>query len=328
MAETTDAFWYVGDGRGEIRPTALPPLAPGWVEVETTHSALSRGTERLVAQGRVPESERARMRAPFQEGDFPHPVKYGYAAVGRVVAGAGPEAAALIGREVFALHPHQARFRVPAAAALPLPEGVPPERAVLAANAETALNAIWDADIAPGSRVLVVGAGLLGCLVAGLLAPRNDLEVVIADVIASRRSIAGELNVTFRQATETGSGYVVAIHTSASAAGLQTALDALDFEGRVVELSWYGDRPVEVSLGGAFHSRRLRLISSQVGHVAPARRASTSRRDRLACALAALAAPRFDALVTETVAFTSLPERIDRLLAPDAAGIATCIRYD
>jgi threonine dehydrogenase-like Zn-dependent dehydrogenase len=274
-----------------------------------------------VFEGRVPGSEWQRMRAPFQEGDFPFPVKYGYAAVGRVVA--GPEA--LAGRIVFALHPHQTRFRLPPEAVFVLPEGVPAARAVLAANAETALNAIWDAGLAPGSRVVVVGAGLLGCLIAGLLAARSDLAVTLCDIVAARAATAHELGVRFCHPSELTDDHGVAFHTSATAAGLGTALSALAFEGRVIELSWYGDAVVSVALGGAFHARRLAILASQVGEVAPVRRASTSRRDRLGQALGRLADPRFDALVTASTRFRDLPRQIGGLLAPGAAGIATCM---
>ncbi len=326
--DSAEALVYTGPRRAEIRRVALPPLAPGWVEIRTTHGALSRGTERLVFEGRVPESEWSRMRAPFQEGDFPFPVRYGYAAVGEVVAAEGDAARALIGRRVFALHPHQTRLRLPVEAVCPLPDGVPPERAVLAANAETALNAIWDADLAPGSRVAVIGAGLVGALVAGQLSSHSDLKITLVDVLAPRRSIAREFNFTFRHPTELASDHVAAFHCSATAGGLKAALDCLVFEGRVIELSWYGDAEVPVPLGGAFHARRLRIVSSQVGHVARSRRASTSHAERLAAALATLRDPRFDILITEEVAFGALPAALPRLLAPDAPGIATRIAYD
>ncbi len=325
--DSAEALFYTAVQRAEIRSVPLPPLAPGWVEIRATHGALSRGTERLVFEGRVPETEWARMRAPHQEGAFPFPVKYGYATVGEVVAAEGAAARALLGRSVFALHPHQTRFRLPAEAVRPLPADVPPGRAVLAANAETALNAIWDAELAPGSRVAVVGAGLVGALVAGLLSRHPDLVVTLADVLAPRRNIAREFNLTFRHPTELPDDHVAAIHSSATAEGLAASLGCLAFEGRVIELSWYGDAPVPVPLGGAFHSRRLRLVSSQVGHVAPSRRASTSRAGRLDAALAALADPRFDTLITEEIPFAALPEALPRLLAPGAPGIATRISY-
>ncbi len=323
MGDTAEALWYVAPGRAEVRPTALPALAPGMVEIRVSHSALSRGTERLVLEGRVPASEHRRMRAPFQEGDFPHPVKYGYAATGEATAGP----AHLLGRQVFALAPHQTVLRLPETAALPVPDGIPPRRATLGANAETALNAIWDAQIVPGSRVLVVGAGLLGCLIAGFLSRMADLDVVMCDVIGARAAIAGEINVTFAEPTELADDFVLAFHTSATAEGLATALGALAFEGRVIELSWFGDRPVPVPLGATFHSRRLTIQCSQVGHVARPRRATTPHRARLAAALAALDTSAFDALITEDVPFSRLGEEIPRLLAPDAPGIATVVSY-
>jgi len=318
-----EALVYTAPGEARIEPVALGRLPQGWVRVRTLYSALSRGTERLVFEGRVPESEWARMRAPFQAGEFPFPVRYGYAAVGEIEAGP----AALLGRHVFVLHPHQTRFQVPAGAAIPLPEGVPPARAVLAANAETALNALWDAPPAPGARVLIVGAGLLGLLIAGVLSSRGDVAVHVTDILSERAIAISDFNVTFLPPTEVAPSYVQTFHTSATAAGLETALNALQPEGEVIELSWYGDGPVPVRLGGAFHSRRLTIRSSQVGQVAAPRRASTAHRERLARALALLADPRFDALLTEEVAFPELGRRIAGLLSAGAPGIATRIRY-
>lgn len=323
MQEIARALWYTGPREAELRETSLPPLAQGWVEVETMHSALSRGTERLVWEGRVPVSEHARMRAPFQAGAFPFPVKYGYAAVGRVVAGEQ----ALLGREVFALHPHQDRFRLPAEAVLPVPEGVPSARAVLAANMETALNAIWDASPRPGARVAVVGLGLLGLLIVALLSRRGDVTVTASDILPERRVLADEFGVSFRDPAEIEAEHEIAFHSSASAGGIEAALAALRFEGEVIELSWYGDRPVAVPLGAAFHAQRLAIRSSQVGHVARSRRATTTHRTRLARALGLLDDPRLDAFVTDEVSFGDLPARLDGLLRPGAAGIATRVNY-
>lgn len=323
MSETAHALFYSAPGACEVRELALAPLAPGEVEVRTLFSALSRGTERLVFEGRVPASERTRMRAPFQEGEFSFPVKYGYAAVGRIEA--GPEE--LLGRNVFCLHPHQTRFRVPAEAVLPLPEAVPPARAVLAANAETALNAIWDAELAPGDRVLVLGAGLLGCLIAAFLS-RTHARLYLTDKLAERVAALADFRVSAVSAQTLADDFDVVFHTTGAPEGLQAALDALAFEGRVIELSWFGDRMVPLALGGAFHARRLTIRASQVGHVAPARRATISGRDRLAQALALLDDARLDRLITGEVRFVDLPREIGRLLAADAPGIATRVRYD
>ncbi|MEM6678639.1 MAG: zinc-binding alcohol dehydrogenase [Pseudomonadota bacterium] len=325
MAESTEALWYTGPGTAEIRPTPLPAMADGLVEIETVASLLSRGTERLVFEGRVPESEHVRMRAPLQDGAFPFPVKYGYAAAGRVTA--GPES--LLGRDVFTLAPHQRRLRVPETMALPLPEGVTARSAVLAANVETALNATWDAEIPPGAHVLVVGLGLVGLLVTAVLSRRADIRTTATDLLQERAVIAERFSVNFATAsTPPPPGSVdLAFHTSASAAGLTLALNALRFEGTVIELSWYGAEPVPVPLGGAFHSQRFTIKSSQVGHVAPSRRATVTHRDRLARALALCADPRLEAVVSEEVDFSALPGQISRLLAPGAPGIATRIRY-
>ncbi|MFQ5567632.1 MAG: zinc-binding alcohol dehydrogenase [Paracoccaceae bacterium] len=322
MTDTAQALFYTAPGSAELRQVALAPLAPGQVEVRTLFSAISRGTERLVSAGAVPVGEHAAMRAPHQEGDFPFPVKYGYAATG--VVEAGPDA--LLGRHVFSLYPHQSRFRVPAEAVVPLPEDVPADRAVLAANAETALNAIWDAGVESGERVLVLGAGLLGCLVAAFLS-RIHPSMYLTDKLAEAAASVADFPVNFVSAEALGDDYDVVFHSTGTAAGLQSAIDALAFEGRVIELSWFGDRPVGLMLGGAFHSRRLTVRASQVGHVAPARRATTTRRDRLAEALALLADPRFERLITGEIAFTDLAAEIPRLLAPDAPGTATRIRY-
>lgn len=315
-----DALWYTGPGRAAIRPGAA---GAGELLVETLWSGLSRGTERLVFEGRVPPSEHGRMRAPMQEGDFPFPVKYGYANVGRVAE--GPPA--LLGRTVFSLAPHQAAFRCRAGDVLVLPEGLPPRRAVLAANMETALNAIWDAEPGPGDRVAVIGAGLVGCLTAFLARHLAGASVILCDRLPERQITAAHLGVDF--VTEpSGLGEMrLVFHASASAAGLAAGLDMLGLEGTLVELSWHGAEPVPVPLGGAFHARRLRILSSQVGHVAPSRRATHGPRDRLAEALRLLADPRLDALITGEVAFRDLPAALPRLLARDAPGIATAIRH-
>jgi threonine dehydrogenase-like Zn-dependent dehydrogenase len=284
---------------------------------------LSRGTERLVFEGRVSLAESERMHAPFQEGSFPFPVKYGYSAVGLVED--GPEH--LMGRLVFALFPHQDRFVVPHEALVPVPEPVPARRAVLAANMETALNALWDSGAGPGDRILVVGAGVVGCLVAFLATGLPGAEVSLVDVNLSRRDIAERLGLRFARPLDAPGGADVVIHASASPAGLACALACAGDEAVVVELSWYGDRMVPAPLGLDFHSRRLTLLSSQVGRVAPSRRPRWSPRRRLAKALALLADERLDALITEDVAFEDLPRELPRLLAPGAPGLTAAIRY-
>ncbi len=321
---TARALWYAGPGRADLRPARVPAPGPGEARVRTLWTALSRGTERLVFEGLVPPSEHDRMRAPHQEGSFPHPVKYGYCAVG--VVEAGPPR--LVGRAVFALHPHQSAFTLPAPALLPLPEGLPPRRAVLAANMETALNGVWDSGIGPGDRVVVVGGGVVGLLTAMIAAGIPGVAVTVVDRDPARAAVARGLGAAFAEPDEAPGEADVVVHATGSGAGLALALACAGEEAAVVELSWYGAREVAAPLGGAFHSRRLRLVSSQVGGVPPARRPRWTHRRRAETALRLLADPRLDVLLTEEVAFASLPAELPRLLAPDAPGLCAVVRYE
>jgi threonine dehydrogenase-like Zn-dependent dehydrogenase len=318
------AFWLREPGVGEIRPERLPEPGPGDVVVRALHSGISRGTETLVFRGEVPESQWAAMRAPFQDGDFPGPVKYGYLGVGIVERGP----ADLLGRTVFCLHPHQTAYVVPADAVVPVPDGVPARRAVLAGTVETAVNALWDAPPLLGDRVTVVGAGMVGCCVARLLARFPCVDVELVDVDASRADVASRLGVPLVPPEDAGGGRDLVVHASATGAGLQLSLGLLRAEGTVLELSWYGDREVTVPLGAAFHSRRLALRASQVGTVAPARRSSRTTRDRLALALDVLRDPAFDALLTGSSSFHDLPEVMAQLADGRLPALCHTISYD
>lgn len=321
--ETARALWYVSRGRAVLRDRALGARKEGDVRVETLWSGLSRGTERLVFEGRVPASEHGRMRAPRQEGDFPFPVKYGYAAVGVVREGPGE----LLGRTVFALAPHESLFDAPADFVQPVPDHVPARRAVLAANMETALNALWDGGAGPGDRIVVVGAGVVGSLVAALAARLPGAEVTLVDVDLSRRPVAEALGCRFAKPLDSPGGADLVFHTSATSAGLSCALACAGDEATIVEMSWYGEATTSVSLGAAFHSGRLELVSSQVGRVSESRRGRWSYARRLRKALALLDDDRLDALITGEVAFADLPDALPRLFAPGAPGLATAIRY-
>lgn len=318
-ARSARALWYVDAGRAEIRSQRLPAARAGEVEVETLWTGLSRGSERLVFRGEVPECVAERMRAPAQDGSFPFPVKYGYCAVGRVAA---------TGETVFALQPHQTAFAAPGEALWRVPERVPARRAVLAANMETALNSLWDSGAGPGDRIAVVGAGTVGLLAASLAARLPGAEVVAVDPEPARGPIAHALGVAWcAEPPEEGWADVV-VHASATQEGLAAALSLAGQEARIVELSWHGGQAVSVPLGGAFHARRLAIVGSQVGEVSPSRRPRWSRRRRMEKALELLADPRLDALITEEVVFDALPEALPRLLAPGAPGLCTAIRYE
>ena len=309
-ADIALALWYRVPGQVELRQEAIAPPGAGEVRVKTLYSAISRGTESLVFGGRIPVGEFERMRAPFMAGGFPFPVKYGYAAVGRIENGGD----ALQGKTVFALHPHQTAFNVPAGATVALPEDVPPLRAVLAANMETALNGVWDAAPGPADRIAVIGAGVVGSLVAYLCGQISGTDVTLVDINSSRAGLAGKLGVSFAEPRNAKADCDLVVHASGSPDGLRTALELAGDEATVLEMSWYGDTAVTAMLGGPFHSRRLRLVSSQVGRIAPSHRLRWTHGRRLAAAVALLSDPRLDALLAPAVAFGDLPERLPGIL--------------
>ena len=301
---TAHAFWIMAPGHGEIRAHRLRRPESGEALVRTLYSGISRGTETLVFNGHVPPGEYARMRAPFQEGEFPGPVKYGYINVG--VVESGP--AELLNRAVFSLFPHQTLFVAPTDALHAVPRAVPPERAVLAANLETAINALWDARLARGGRITIIGAGALGCLCGWLARHHYAADVELVDIDDERAAIAQRLGLAFAKPEQARADVPLIVHASATEAGLRTALRLAGFEAVIVELSWFGDRAVSLPLGEAFHSRRLTLRASQVGHVAAGMRGHATGRSRLQAALRALVDARLDALIDSCSRFEELPQ--------------------
>ena len=281
--------------------------------------------------GKVTSAEYGRMRAPFQSGDFPFPIKYGYCAAG-IVENGPPE---LVGKSVFALHPHQDRFVVPANSLCVLPDNLPMRRAPIAANMETALNALWDSGVGPGDNIIVIGAGIVGLLITYLCARLPGADVTAVDPQGSRASVANAFGAQFLQPGELldqfGGGdrqqADLIFHTSASEPGLRSALQVAGQEARIVEMSWYGEHEVTIPLGATFHSRRLQLVSSQVGHVSPSRRPRWSYKRRLTKALELLCDKQLDMLITEEFAFQDLPNQLPAYLNGSGEGLAAVVRY-
>jgi 2-desacetyl-2-hydroxyethyl bacteriochlorophyllide A dehydrogenase len=326
VSESTDiasALWYSGPGQVEIRREAINPPKGDEIRVRALFSAVSRGTEALVFGGKVPRSEFERMRAPYMAGDFPFPVKYGYATVGRVESGAER----LRGKTVFALHPHQSFFNIAANAVVELPDALPPQRALLAANMETALNAIWDAAPGPSDRIAIVGAGVVGSLVAYLCGHLPGADVTLIDVNPRRAELAKALGVGFAGPADANGDCDVVIHASGSPEGLCTAIELAGEEATVLEMSWYGDTAVTAMLGGSFHSRRLRLVSSQVGRIAPSHRPRWTHGRRLAAAVALLGDPRLDALLAPMISFQDLAKRLPAILDAKSGILCQPIAY-
>jgi len=318
------ALWYVGPMQAELREESVRPPLADEQRLIMLASALSRGTERLIASGLVPPAEHERMACPHMSGEFPFPVKYGYCAVARVEN--GPEH--LAGRRVFVLHPHQDVFNAKTAMLNLIPDHIPTSRATLAANMETALNAIWDSKMSAADRVTVVGGGLVGLLVTFLAARFPGADVTLVDVNPARSALATMFGARFVHPDEAPKDQDVVFHTSATQPGLATAIHAAAKNGTVVELSWYGEKPLHVPLGGHFHAGRVKLISSQVGTVSPDHASrGWGYSSRLQAALRLLDDERLDALLTETLPFPALPDAIPRLLAPDAKGLVTLVQY-
>jgi len=314
------ALWITGPEQVEVRETAYD-VSPGDLQIETLFSGISRGTERVIWQGRVPAGEHATMRAPFQAGEFTFPVKYGYCAVGRIQNGTR------LGESVFVLAPHQTNFALPEHVVVPVPVDVPPERAVLAANMETALNIIWDAQLMPGDKIAVVGCGVVGALVAYLASRIVGTEVCALDINASRADVLADLGISFQSLEDSPKDNDVVIHTSASAAGLATCIDLAGTEATIIEASWYGDEMTEVPLGGRFHQRRLKIIGSQVGRIPANQAARWTYRRRLEKAMTLLADPKLDALISGETGFADIAENYGAILQ-DPETLCHRIRYE
>jgi NADPH:quinone reductase-like Zn-dependent oxidoreductase len=321
---TSQSLWCIAPARYEIRADVLAEPEADMLTVRALASCVSRGSERLVLHGNVPMSEFQNMRAPFQQGEFPFPVQYGYQSAGLVEA--GPPA--LIGRTVFSLFPHQDVYQLPASAAVMVPDDIPADRAALAANMETALNAMWDAGAGPGDRITVVGGGVVGLMLMALAAGLPGTDVTLVDMRPERARFASAFGAKFALPAEIGSDADIVFHTSASADGLQTALSAGGFEAKIVELSWYGKAATTVALGGSFHSRRLRLIGSQVGAVSPERRPRWPHARRLAKALSLLSDARFDQLITHRIPFLQAPKLLPQLINDEPDALAILLTYD
>ncbi len=322
MSTRARSLWYVAPGAAELRESPLEAPGPETLRVGARFGALSRGTEALVYRREIPESEWQRMRAPFQQGELPGPVSYGYISVGEVEAGDPSR----VGESVFCLHPHHDRYLIPADAAIALPPKLPPERAVLAANQETALNAIWDAELLPGHRVRVIGAGVVGLLLARFAARIPGVEVELLDRNPARREIAELMGLRFAEPDQSGSGFDRVFECSGSPAALPVALSSVRTEGRVMVVSWYGNATVPLPLGADFHARRISLVSSQVGRVSPAM-GHLNHGERLAVALRTLDDPVLDHLITDEVSFERLPDALETSLSADYPGICTRIVY-
>ncbi|MEP1443670.1 MAG: zinc-binding alcohol dehydrogenase [Hyphomicrobiales bacterium] len=323
----TRALFYEKAGLGTLKTVKLPALAANEILVDSLYSGISRGTESIVFNGKIPKSEWQAMRCPHQNGDFSFPIAYGYAVVGKVIAIGSGITKLFAGETVFVLHPHQENIIIAEDMARPIPENVPANRAVLSANMETALNAVWDANLEAHHKVSVVGGGVVGLLTAYVAAQDSSTPVTLIDINPNKQKIAEKLGLNFALPKNAKDGQDVVFHTSANGAGLQTAINLLAFEGQVIEMSWYGDKPVQLSLGGPFHSKRLKIVSSQVGHIAPPKRATHGYAERMAEAMQLLVDPALDHLLEEAITFNALPDALPDIFSSDSETLCQLIKY-
>jgi 2-desacetyl-2-hydroxyethyl bacteriochlorophyllide A dehydrogenase len=310
------ALWFTAPRTAALRTEKVGPPGLEEVRVETIASAVSAGTEMLVYRGEVPHD--LPLDLPTLAGSYAFPIKYGYAAVGRVLD-TGPGAENLSpGDPVFVHHPHQEVFVVPARMPVRLPDDLDPVLGVFSANLETALNIVHDTPVQFGETALIFGQGVVGVLVALLLKLAGAEAVLAADPLEERRSLAlaagadgafapGELTDRVMEITG-GRGADVAVETSGAGAALQSAIDAVATEGTVVVASWYGTKPVALALGGHFHRGRVRLRSSQVGRINPELGPRWDTARRMETVLGLLGRLKLGELISHRIPFGEAPQ--------------------
>lgn len=319
----TRACWHLTGGQSLIREEPLPPLEEGKCQVDALFSLISTGTERLIALGQVPRELFPQMKVPYMGGDFSFPIKYGYSLVGTVTTDNHPYA----GKTVHLLHPHQSSCIVASQDLFVVPDEIPAKRAILASNLETALNAVWDAQISIGDKVLVIGFGIIGSLVARVLSMIGAVEVVVQDIDLRRRNLAEQMGFWTQDIGTEGISFDAVFHTSASESGLQAAIDQVGFEGKIIELSWYGNKSVSIQLGGDFHSQRKQIISSQVSHLPPYHSRRWNYRRRKEVVFELLKQPAFDAHLTAETRFEDLPKVFSTLREGTNKELAWVVKY-
>lgn len=306
------SLWFKNQFHAVMETEMLPVLPPNKKKnsclIKTLFTAISPGTEYLVYSGGVPKKLYVEMRCPYMGGDFSFPIKYGYSLVGQVLDGP----TSLKGKLIHTLHPHQDYARISAEDVYVIPDGISPQRATLASNMETALNAIWDSGVNIGDKVLIVGFGIIGSLIARILSFIPQVEVDVLDVQPAKITLIEQLGFSIYK-EEKEKKYDLAFHTSGSGPGLQTSINNVGLEGKIIETSWYGDKEVNLCLGETFHSQRKLIISSQVSHLPACKSARWDYKRRKEVVFQLLLHPEFDAHITHTIAFHNLPKLFQSL---------------
>jgi len=317
------SLWHLSDSQSVIKENTAQNPSPSFLKIQSHFSLISTGTERLVACGEVPGSVHDDMKVPYMEGAFPFPIKYGYSLVGKVIT----EGHSMTGKLVHAMHPHQDFCLINESDLFEIHSNIPAQRATLASNLETALTAVWDAQVNIGDRVLIVGFGLIGSLIARLLSFIPAIYFQIIEIDKERIQHAEKLGFPVSAILRKHSKFDIAFHTSATAEGLQTCIDGVGLEGKIIELSWYGKKPVKINMGGSFHSQRKQIISSQVGKLPSKYNARWDMKRRKKVVFELLENALFDQQITHFIKFVDTPTFFADLRAGKAKGLAYCIEY-
>lgn len=327
------ALYFVAPRIVEGRDEALTAPAAGEVLVETRLSAISPGTEMLVYRGQAPEEMAADATIAALGGEFRFPLKFGYAAVGRVIAlGPGVDDSWL-GRDVFAFNPHETHFVVAVADVHPLPDGISPEAAVFLPNMETAVSFLMDGRPVIGERVVVVGQGIVGLLTTSLLAQLPLESLTAVDPLSGRRAWALRLGATAALLPETAAGAGggaadLTYELSGRPEGLGLAIALTGDYGRVVIGSWYGRKRVELDLGGRFHRAHMRLIGTQVSHLAAEWRGRWTKQRRLAVTWEMIRRHQPQQLITHHIPFGRAAEAYELLEDRPDEAVQIVFTYD
>ena len=314
--QTSLSVWFPSAREVELRSETVPDVGPEEVRLEAIASAISHGTEMLVYRGQVPDG--LDLDLPTLRGSFNFPIKYGYASVGRVVEAGARVTCLARGDAAFVHHPHQSTYVVPATMPVRLAGDLDPTLGVFLANVETATNVVVDAAPRLGERVAVFGQGVVGLLITQLLRRTGVSQIIVVEPVARRRELACDVGAdvalgahsaaeAIRDLTD-GLGVDLAIEASGSPAALDPALDALAFGGTCVVCSWYGTKPVELKLGGAFYRRRLRIVSSQVSTIDAGLQPRWTHQRRLSLARDLLPNLKLSSLISHRIPFERAAE--------------------
>lgn len=310
------SLWHIDAGHSEIRSQNLDPL-PGQILLQSLYSLISLGTEKTIALGGVPGNVYDKMKVPYMEGSFSLPVKYGYSLVARSEEG----------QCYHLMHPHQDLVSVNPESLTPVPPGIPPSRAVLVSNMETALTAYWDAGPLKDEKIMIAGFGLIGALTALLLRLKGFQDITVYEPDATRTGLARRLGFHTGDPGFDPGPFDLAFHSSGNASGLQHCLEVMGPEGRILELSWYGRQKITLGLGEHFHINRLRIIASQVSSIPRNLQGAWNFAKRKQEVLSLLADPCWDRLEIEEVPFETSPAVFYKIRHSQTKGLTYILKY-